>query len=152
MALLEGSGMVRRAIVTCVRDLALRPLTLRMPVRRDDRFLGLMIVAVALGDLSRFLSELYVDEGLSAFVLYDRDHVLAHQALLYKEFNFAEQEGLLMCPEGAATYAAYRQELASGRISPDEEAVLFNCANGNKYPLPDRARRMRLAEMDVARL
>ena len=69
-------------------------LTLRMPVRRDDRFLGLMIVAVALGDLSRFLSELYVDEGLSAFVLYDRDHVLAHQALRYKEFNFSEQAGL----------------------------------------------------------
>ena len=69
-------------------------LTLRMPVRRDDRFVGLMIVAVALGDLSRFLSELYVDEGLSAFVLYDRDHVLAHQALRYKEFNFSEQAGL----------------------------------------------------------
>jgi adenylate cyclase len=69
-------------------------LTLRMPVRRDDRFLGLMIVAVALGDLSRFLSELYVDEGLSAFVLYDRDHVLAHQALRYKEFSYSEQDGL----------------------------------------------------------
>jgi adenylate cyclase len=69
-------------------------LTLRMPVRRDDKFIGLMIVAVALGDLSRFLSELYVDEGLSAFVLYDRDHVLAHQALRYKEFNFSEQAGL----------------------------------------------------------
>jgi class 3 adenylate cyclase len=69
-------------------------LTLRMPVRRGDRFLGLMIVAVALGDLSRFLSELYVDEGLSAFVLYDRDHVLAHQALRYKEFNYPDQDSL----------------------------------------------------------
>jgi hypothetical protein len=30
--------------------------------------------------------------------------------------------------------------------------VLFNCANGNKYPLADRARRMRLTDIDVARL
>ncbi|WP_299464194.1 threonine synthase [uncultured Gimesia sp.] len=48
----------------------------------------------------------------------------------------AQQEGFLMCPEGAATYAAYKQELASGRISPDESAVLFNCASGLKYELP----------------
>lgn len=48
----------------------------------------------------------------------------------------SRQEGFLMCPEGAATYAAYKQELASGRISPDESAVLFNCASGLKYELP----------------
>lgn len=48
----------------------------------------------------------------------------------------SQKEGFLMCPEGAATYAAYKQELASGRISPDESAVLFNCASGLKYELP----------------
>ena len=48
----------------------------------------------------------------------------------------SQKEGFLMCPEGAATYAAYKQELASGRVSPDESAVLFNCATGLKYPLP----------------
>ena len=47
----------------------------------------------------------------------------------------AEKEGFLMCPEGAATYAAWKQEIASGRVSPDETAVLFNCATGLKYPL-----------------
>jgi threonine synthase len=30
--------------------------------------------------------------------------------------------------------------------------VLFNCANGNKYPLVDRARRMKLAEMHAGSL
>ncbi len=49
----------------------------------------------------------------------------------------ARKEGLLMCPEGAATLAAYQQEIATGRISPDESAVLFNCATGLKYPLPE---------------
>lgn len=48
----------------------------------------------------------------------------------------AKHEGLLLCPEGAATYAAYRQELASGRIRKDERVVLFNCGNGLKYPMP----------------
>jgi len=45
-------------------------------------------------------------------------------------------EGLLLCPEGAATYAAYKQALADGRVRKDERAVLFNCATGLKYPLP----------------
>src|SRR4051812_868606 len=36
----------------------------------------------------------------------------------------AREEGLLLCPEGAATYAAYQQALADGRIRPDERAVL----------------------------
>ena len=48
----------------------------------------------------------------------------------------AHEEGFLMCPEGAATYAAYKQSLADGRISRNESAVLFNCATGLKYPLP----------------
>ncbi len=45
-------------------------------------------------------------------------------------------EGLLLCPEGAATYAAWRAALAAGRVAASESAVLFNCASGLKYPLP----------------
>ena len=48
----------------------------------------------------------------------------------------AEREGLLLCPEGAATYAAYRAALDDGRIAADEQVVLFNCATGLKYPMP----------------
>jgi threonine synthase len=48
----------------------------------------------------------------------------------------AREEGFLMCPEGAATYAAYKQSLADGRVTKSEQAVLFNCATGLKYPLP----------------
>ena len=48
----------------------------------------------------------------------------------------SREEGFLMCPEGAATYAAYKQSLADGRVSRTEQAVLFNCATGLKYPLP----------------
>jgi threonine synthase len=49
----------------------------------------------------------------------------------------AAEEGLLLCPEGAATYAAYKEAVADGRVRPGERAVLFNCATGLKYPMPE---------------
>ncbi|MGB6466775.1 MAG: threonine synthase [Xanthobacteraceae bacterium] len=48
----------------------------------------------------------------------------------------AREEGFLLCPEGAATYAAYKQSLADGRVTRNERTLLFNCATGLKYPLP----------------
>jgi threonine synthase len=48
----------------------------------------------------------------------------------------ARTEGVLLCPEGAATLAAWRRAVADGRIAPSDRAVLFNCASGLKYPLP----------------
>jgi threonine synthase len=56
----------------------------------------------------------------------------------------AAGEGLLLCPEGAATYAAYEQALADGRIRPNDRVVLFNCASGLKYPMPEAGRRLKL--------
>ncbi len=48
----------------------------------------------------------------------------------------AKRDGLLLCPEGAATHAAYVAALADGRVSAAEKVVLFNCASGLKYELP----------------
>jgi threonine synthase len=48
----------------------------------------------------------------------------------------AHTEGLLLCPEGAATWAAYKRSLAEGRIGRGDRVMLFNCATGLKYPLP----------------
>jgi threonine synthase len=56
----------------------------------------------------------------------------------------AAEEGLLLCPETAATYAAYKQALADGRIRPYDRIVLFNCASGLKYPMPEAGRRLKL--------
>ena len=65
----------------------------------------------------------------------------------------ARAEGFLMCPEGAATYAAWKQSLADGRIGKDERAVLFNCATGLKYPLlPQRRTLDRHKPIDFAAL
>jgi threonine synthase len=54
--------------------------------------------------------------------------------------EMAQVEGLLLCPEGAATYAAYKQSLADGLVSLSDQVVLFNCATGLKYPLPRAGR------------
>ncbi|MBC7158263.1 MAG: threonine synthase, partial [Rhodobacteraceae bacterium] len=48
----------------------------------------------------------------------------------------AAEDGLLLCPEGAATAAACARALAEGLISKDDRVVLWNCATGLKYPLP----------------
>jgi threonine synthase len=57
----------------------------------------------------------------------------------------AAQDGLLLSPEGAATYAAYLAAAREGRISPADRVILFNCASGLKYPMPPVTARMDLA-------
>jgi threonine synthase len=49
----------------------------------------------------------------------------------------AGKEGLLLCPEGAATFAAWKKALAEGLIGSGDRAVLFNCGSGLKYPMPE---------------
>ncbi|MCH2025918.1 MAG: threonine synthase [Verrucomicrobiales bacterium] len=57
-------------------------------------------------------------------------------AIVSAREEVANLEGILLCPEGAATYAAYLKELETGRISSKDSVVLFNCATGLKYPMP----------------
>jgi threonine synthase len=56
--------------------------------------------------------------------------------------EMAREEGFLLCPEGAATYAAYKHSLADGRVTRRDRVVLFNCASGLKYPLPKIERKL----------
>jgi threonine synthase len=58
--------------------------------------------------------------------------------------DVAHAEGLLLCPEGAATHAAWRKSLREGRIGARDRVVLFNCASGLKYPLPPAEERLDL--------
>lgn len=65
----------------------------------------------------------------------------------------ARTDGLLLCPEGAATVAAYIAARADGRIRADERAVVFNCATGLKYPLPPVERTLdRTKPLDFGKL
>ena len=61
---------------------------------------------------------------------------VSDDAILDAQHRLATQDGFLMCPEGAATLAAYERSLATGSIRKSDRCVLFNCATGLKYPLP----------------
>ena len=74
------------------------------------------------------------------------------QAILEAVEDAARDDGMLLCPEGGAVLAAWRQALEKGLIAREERVVLFNCANGNKYPLADRSRRLRLATASASDL
>ncbi|NOY00108.1 MAG: pyridoxal-phosphate dependent enzyme, partial [Verrucomicrobia bacterium] len=84
-------------------------------------------VPVAVGDFL-IIEAVRESDGFGATV--DDDEIIAAGE------EVSQTEGFLMCPEGAATYAAYKQALKNGTVSPDESAVLFNCATGLKYELP----------------
>jgi threonine synthase len=58
----------------------------------------------------------------------------------------ATDDGLLLCPEGAAVLAGWRLALERGLVGRDERVLLFNCAAGNKYPLIPTAPHIRLAD------
>ena len=74
-------------------------------------------------------------------------------AILDARREVALEEGILLCPEGAATYAAYRQARAAGLVSAGGSAVLFNCATGLKYPMPPVTARLdRTRPIDYAAL
>ncbi len=45
-------------------------------------------------------------------------------------------EGLHLCPEGAACIVALEQERQSGRVGKDDRVVVFNSATGLKSPMP----------------
>jgi threonine synthase len=65
--------------------------------------------------------------------------IAVSDAALMAAVDEAAGDGLLLCPEGGATLAAYDVALEQGMVSRDERVVLFNCATGLKYPLPDKS-------------
>ncbi len=81
-------------------------------------------VASALGDFL-ILSALRDSEG-TAIAVDDQD-ILEEQAAC------AASDGLLMCPEGAATLAAVRRLRADGWLDGDEEVLVLNTGSALKY-------------------
>ena len=65
---------------------------------------------------------------------------VSDDAISDAQARVAREHGLLLCPEGAATYAAYERSVETGLISDADQAVLFNCATGLKYPMPEATR------------
>ncbi|MFK7958265.1 MAG: threonine synthase [Lysobacterales bacterium] len=85
-------------------------------------------VPVAVGD---FLIIRAVNESGGFALAVDDENIMACRD------EIARREGVLLCPEGAATYAAYEQALVRGQVKDSDRVVLFNCATGLKYPMPE---------------
>ena len=68
------------------------------------------------------------------------------EAILDARARVGAHDGLLLCPEGAATAAAYFEALEKGMVGRDERAVLFNCGSGLKYPMPPVAAAIDLSQ------
>ena len=84
-------------------------------------------VPAAIGD---FLILEAIRESNGCALAVDDEHIISTRDLV------SQEDGLLLCPEGAATAAGYQLAIEKNIISPDETAMLFNCATGLKYPMP----------------
>ncbi len=49
-------------------------------------------------------------------------------------YEIARKEGLFICPEGAAAFAALRHLVREGKLSEADTVLVFNTAAGIKYP------------------
>ncbi|HYM91036.1 MAG TPA: threonine synthase [bacterium] len=60
-------------------------------------------------------------------------YAVTDEEILADMRELAQAEGLLACPEGAATYGALKAMVREGQVAPDERVVLFNTGAGLKY-------------------
>ncbi len=60
-------------------------------------------------------------------------YAVTDEEILADMRELARAEGLLACPEGAATYGALKAMVREGQVAPDERVVLFNTGAGLKY-------------------
>ena len=94
-------------------------------------------VPAAVGDF--LILDAVCDSGGFALSVSDEEINSAHR-------ECAVKEGILLCPEGAATLAALKKVVTSGRIKETEQVMLFNCATGLKYPMQTTHNKINLKE------
>ena len=58
---------------------------------------------------------------------------LPDEEILASLKDWARNEGIFLCPEGAAATAAYDHLLKMGYLKPENRVVLFNTGAGLKY-------------------
>jgi threonine synthase len=58
---------------------------------------------------------------------------VSEQAIDQAQRDLARSEGILACPEGAATLAGLRELVDRGDVAPEDRVVLFNTGTGLKY-------------------
>jgi threonine synthase len=77
--------------------------------------------------------------GLVLDVLYQSNGfgtLVDDNAVIETRARICAEEGLHLCPEGAACIAALELERKTGRVGPGDRVVVFNSASGLKSPMP----------------
>ncbi|MDP2885159.1 MAG: threonine synthase [Ignavibacteria bacterium] len=59
---------------------------------------------------------------------------VSDEEIVASVYEIARTEGLFICPEGAACFAALRHLLSRGKVSEMDRVLVFNTATGIKYP------------------
>jgi threonine synthase len=59
---------------------------------------------------------------------------VSDEEIVASVYEIARTEGLFICPEGAASFAALRYLLSEGKIDENDRVLVFNTATGIKYP------------------
>jgi len=77
---------------------------------------------------------------------------VSEEAIMQGVEDVARDDGFLLCPEGGAVLAGWRQAVERGLVGKAERVLLFNCAAGNKYPLPNHSKKLVLQGADPAAL
>ncbi|MDP6708075.1 MAG: adenylate/guanylate cyclase domain-containing protein [Alphaproteobacteria bacterium] len=96
-------------------------INLRLPVRRNGEFLGVLIAGVSIGELSAFLGGLKDEVSYNTFILAGPDRVLAHPFLLHGHADLSDAEPL---PRLTGFVDPVLSEIWSPRRHADLEAVL----------------------------
>jgi threonine synthase len=81
------------------------------------------------------VSNVFADRLVLSILRDSRGTALAvsDEEILDAQSEVAQAEGVLACPEGAATLAGLHHLVDNGWIQPDEKVVLFNTGTGLKY-------------------
>jgi threonine synthase len=87
-----------------------------------------------------FASGMRVPKALADFLILRAVRASRGEAVAVTDLEMYEAirelcstEGIFVCPEGAACYAALRKLREKGRIQPEESIVLLNTGSGAKY-------------------
>jgi threonine synthase len=91
-------------------------------------------------DAATFASGLRVPKPYGDYIMLEILHAsnglaisIPDDTILASLRDWAKNEGVLLCPEGAAATAAYTHLLETGELKPDDRVVLFNTGAGLKY-------------------
>ena len=97
-------------------------------------------VSEAWKDAHTFASGLRVPKAYGDYIILDIIRrsggtaiAISDEDMLTSMLHWAREEGIFLCPEGAAATAAYDKLLANGFLKPSDEVVIFNTGTGLKY-------------------